>query len=251
MALRAQAATAALAGAALIAATWQALAPIVGLPVWHLYRAQALHAAGVILVLTLVGTHGGARFGSANVVTMLRLALLAFVTALVWEASTPPLAWTAAWIGLAALALDGVDGWLARRGGIASRFGARFDMEVDALLVLALAALVWHHEKAGAWILLAGLLRYLFVVAGWLRPWMRRALPPSQRRRVACVVQIGGLLLALTPAAAPGQSVVIAGVALLVLLHSFGADTLWLWRERLLPPQPAGHQGPTAGWGRA
>ena len=34
------------------------------------------------------------------------------------------------------LLLDGVDGWLARRGGWCSRFGARFDMETDALLVL-------------------------------------------------------------------------------------------------------------------
>ena len=31
----------------------------------------------------------------------------------------------------AALSLDAVDGWLARRCGVASRFGARFDLEVD------------------------------------------------------------------------------------------------------------------------
>ena len=37
------------------------------------------------------------------------------------------------------LALDGLDGWAARRQGLVSAFGARFDMEVDALLILALA----------------------------------------------------------------------------------------------------------------
>ena len=62
--------------------------------------------------------------------------------------------------------LDGVDGWLARRHRIASAFGARFDMEIDALLILALSVLAWRHEKAGAWVVASGLLRYAFVAAG-------------------------------------------------------------------------------------
>ena len=45
-------------------------------------------------------------------------------------------------------ALDGVDGWLARRRGMSSAFGARFDMEIDALLVQVLAILVWRYGKA-------------------------------------------------------------------------------------------------------
>ena len=44
-------------------------------------------------------------------------------------------------------ALDGVDGWLARRSGIASAFGARFDMEIDALLILVLAVLAWRSAR--------------------------------------------------------------------------------------------------------
>jgi phosphatidylglycerophosphate synthase len=40
------------------------------------------------------------------------------------------------------LALDGLDGWLARRFGLASAYGARFDMEVDGFLILVLALLV-------------------------------------------------------------------------------------------------------------
>ena len=39
--------------------------------------------------------------------------------------------------------LDGLDGWLARHAGMASAFGARFDVEVDALLIQALAILAW------------------------------------------------------------------------------------------------------------
>ena len=45
--------------------------------------------------------------------------------------------------------LDGVDGRLARKYGASSRFGARFDMEVDAVLICVLALLAWrNHCKA-------------------------------------------------------------------------------------------------------
>ena len=39
-----------------------------------------------------------------------------------------------------ALALDWVDGQVARRTGTCSAFGARFDMETDAFLILVLSA---------------------------------------------------------------------------------------------------------------
>ena len=39
--------------------------------------------------------------------------------------------------------LDLVDGWVARRTGTASPFGARFDLETDAALILVLSWLVW------------------------------------------------------------------------------------------------------------
>ena len=41
-----------------------------------------------------------------------------------------------------ALALDAVDGWVARRTGTATALGARFDGEVDAFLILALSVYV-------------------------------------------------------------------------------------------------------------
>ncbi len=98
--------------------------------------------------------------------------------------------------------LDGVDGWLARRHGIASRFGARFDMEIDALLILALSVLAWRHDKAGAWVIASGMLRYAFVAAGTVAPWLRGALPPSRRRQTICVIQIAALTLVMLPSVA-------------------------------------------------
>ena len=41
-----------------------------------------------------------------------------------------------------ALLLDAVDGGVARRTGTVSGFGARFDMEVDAFLILVLSGYV-------------------------------------------------------------------------------------------------------------
>ena len=66
-------------------------------------------------------------------------------------------------IGAVALALDGLDGWVARRNNTVSVLGARFDMEVDAFLILVLSVLVVPHARAvGAAI---GLMRYAFVAA--------------------------------------------------------------------------------------
>ena len=76
------------------------------------------------------------------------------------------IAWLAVATVVVVAALDGVDGWLARRDAQASSFGARFDMETDAAFILILSVLVWQHGKAGAWVLGCGLMRYVFVAAG-------------------------------------------------------------------------------------
>ena len=60
-----------------------------------------------------------------------------------------------------ALALDFVDGQVARRTGTTSRLGARFDGEVDAFLILVLS--VYVAPSAGAWVLAIGAARYAFL----------------------------------------------------------------------------------------
>src|SRR5207253_8709552 len=132
----------------------------------------------------------------------------------------------------AATVLDGVDGWAARRLGESSAFGARFDMEVDALLIMVLSILAWRWGKAGAWVIASGLLRYLFVVAGWVWPWMERPLLPSRRRQTVCVIQIAALIAVVLPAVTPPLSTVIAAAALAVLAASFLIDTSWLVLHR-------------------
>lgn len=192
-------------------------------------KALAVFAAIVaVAVSTFLRHHSVLRFGPANQVTTLRALLVACVAGCIGESASASLAWLVIVLGVGATLLDGVDGWLARRTGTTSAFGARFDMEVDALLIMALAILVWQHQKAGAWILAAGLLRYLFVAAGAVWPWMRGPLPRTFRARAICVVQITTLLAAMLPVLPSPASAIVAAAGLVALCYSFAADTLRL-----------------------
>jgi hypothetical protein len=104
-------------------------------------------------------------------------------------------------------------------------------VEVDALLIQALAILAWRYGKAGPWVLLSGLIRYGWVAAGWLLPWMRQPLAPTLRGRIICTVQTAALVLAIVPAIAAPLSAVIAALGLAALCYSFLVDTLRLWRH--------------------
>jgi phosphatidylglycerophosphate synthase len=134
--------------------------------------------------------------------------------------------------GVASAALDGVDGRMARRTGMASAFGARFDVETDALLIMVLSVLVWQYGKAGAWVLVCGLMRYAFVASGWLLPWMAGSLTPTLRGRIVAVGQIVGLGVALAPLVTPPASTLVAAVTAASLTWSFALDVRRLWRQR-------------------
>ncbi|MFL6099756.1 MAG: CDP-alcohol phosphatidyltransferase family protein [Actinomycetales bacterium] len=152
-------------------------------------------AAGAAADLAVFGLYGWAlaRSGAtaprpADYVTLARAALVGGVAALVADAfaGQPHLG---PLVGLAAvaLALDAVDGQVARRTRTASALGARFDMEVDALLILLLSAYV--ARSLGGWVLLIGLARYLLLAAGSLWPWLRRPTPPRYWAKVVAATQ--------------------------------------------------------------
>jgi phosphatidylglycerophosphate synthase len=127
-----------------------------------------------------------------------------------------------------ALALDAVDGHVARRTGTASALGARFDMEVDAVLILVLSVPV--AVSYGWWVLAVGAMRYLFVAATWVAPWLGATLPLSLARKTVAAGQGITLVVAwsgVLPQVATQLSLVLA---LGLLSWSFGRDTVWLWR---------------------
>jgi phosphatidylglycerophosphate synthase len=185
--------------------------------------------AGVVRVAG--AAHPFSLFGPANVVTTLRAMLAGFAAGLVWRPLAPAALWTV--VGLTALMalLDGVDGWLARSTRMASAYGARFDMETDAAFTLVLSVLVWRHDKAGVWVLGCGLMRYAFVAAGWMLPWLAAPLRATRRGRTVAVGQWLGLGVALAPIIPWPASAAVAGVTLAALGWSFAVDVAWLWRQ--------------------
>ncbi|KXS37312.1 MAG: CDP-alcohol phosphatidyltransferase [Halomonadaceae bacterium T82-2] len=174
--------------------------------------------------------------GWANRVTLVRGMLVAMIAgAVVFPEFMASRGGAMAGLALVALLLDGVDGWVARLTHSVSRFGARFDMELDAFFILVLCSALVALDKAGPWVLAIGALRYLFVAAGWYAAWLRRPLPESRRRKVICVWQVATLLTGLLPFAPVPLVALLAGVALVLLVLSFVLDIHWLWRQRHQP----------------
>ena len=171
-------------------------------------------------------------FGAANWVTATRGVIAIFLLALGISGFGQAIGAAARWLAivgaLLALCLDGVDGYLARRLGQVSGFGARFDLETDALTMMALALLVWATNQAGPWVLLSGLMRYIFVMGGWLWPALAMPLPPRKRRQTLCVVQMVALILALIPSVPPFGASLLCLFGLSLLGYSFAADLVWL-----------------------
>ena len=194
-------------------------------------------ACGVVTAVALsrgLDRSGAARLGPADWITLTRATLIGAVAGLVAQsisgaAPVPML------IGLSsvALVLDAVDGQVARRTGSVSELGARFDMEADAFLILALS--VYVSGELGWWVLLIGAARYLFVAFAWVAPWMRRPLPYRSWRKVVAAAQ-GIVLTVAASGVLPGRaSTLVVLVALAMLAESFGRDVRWLYRRRSEP----------------
>jgi len=139
--------------------------------------------------------------------------------------------WAVFWIAGTAFALDGVDGYLARHSGLASRFGARFDMETDAALGAILATWLLLSGAVGPAILILGYLRYAFVLAGWILPALRAPLPEALRRKAICVMQIGALIFITVPGNPCALDTPVTLIASGLLLYSFGVDSFRLLRR--------------------
>jgi phosphatidylglycerophosphate synthase len=193
--------------------------------------------AGIICALTMnaaltrgLRRAGAHALGPADEVTLVRAALVAGVAALTADSFTRsgPATMLVA-LSVAALILDAVDGWVARRTQTASMLGARFDMEVDALLILVLSLYV--ARSAGGWVLAIGTARYAFVAAGWVLPWLRGSLPTRHWCKVVAATQ-GIVLVFATAGVLPARVNEAALVLSLALLtESFGREILWLWRH--------------------
>jgi len=170
-------------------------------------------------------------FGPADWVTLTRATLVGCVAALTTDSfhrSAPVEVLVA--IAIVALVLDALDGQVARRTGSASGLGARFDMEVDAFLILVLS--VYVARSMGAWVLAIGTMRYAFVVASWAVRWMRGPVPQRYWAKVVAATQGVVLVFAAADIVPAPLMVAALAVALALLVESFGRDLGWLWQHR-------------------
>jgi phosphatidylglycerophosphate synthase len=164
----------------------------------------------------------------ANRVTLGRAMLVAGVAALVADGGWRT-AHTSAIVAVStiALVLDAVDGQVARRTHSVTELGARFDMEVDAFLILVLSGFAV--PLVGPWVLAIGAARYAYVAVGWALPWLRRPVPSRYWRKVVAAIQ-GIVLTVAASQLLPTLAISLAlGVALALLAESFGRDVWWQW----------------------
>ncbi len=191
--------------------------------------ARAVRRSPAGAVSWLPGSHG---LGLANLVTLTRAVLVGGVTALVVDrfATGNGDVGVLVVVAAVALALDAVDGQVARRTRTVSVLGARFDMEIDAFLVLVLSAYV--APIVGPAVLAIGAMRYLYVAVGGLLPWLRGPLPTRLSAKVVAAIQGIVLVLAASGLVPSATAAGLVAIALGLLIWSFGHDVVWLWRRR-------------------
>jgi phosphatidylglycerophosphate synthase len=192
----------------------------------------------MVILARINAYHPHDRFGLPNLITLTRAVINCILIGMLVDSprlisdGSEWLGWFFLGAALASLALDGVDGFFARRLGLSSRFGARFDMEVDAMLLMLLAVAAFALGKVGIWVLAIGAIYHVFMLARALWPVLKRELPASMRRKAVCVLQGGALLALTTPFITPPLATVIAAVALGALIWSFAVDIAWLVSNR-------------------
>jgi phosphatidylglycerophosphate synthase len=161
---------------------------VTGSPVWVVLVGMAC-LAGLTLGSWRRWTASG-RFGWANTSTLLRLGLVA------WMPAVPGGRLGVASTAMLVLVLDAADGWLARRFGTAGPFGARFDMETDAWFVAVLGAVLAQSTGLGAWALVPGLWRYIYVLVLGILPACGGEAPRSSLGRSLYAATVLALIAA-------------------------------------------------------
>ena len=162
-----------------------------------------------------------------NLVTYFRLLLPVGAILITWREPLLVLPFA-----VLAFVLDGLDGWLARRRGQATAFGAMFDQEADAYLVLLLCVELVVACNVASWVLIAGALRYVLVLTRLLA-----AGPIAERRSRLGRLIFGFSYLSLVaglvePALA---STLLLPAAVGALVFSFAPDFFAIARTHAAP----------------
>ena len=111
----------------------------------------------------------------ANLITLSRLAMLLVVVAIAYRPVSPMQLWIWPLLSLVFIS-DGLDGWVARRRGEESLFGALFDIAVDRIVELTLWIVLADLDLIPIWIPI------VFVIRGVLVDAIRASQVQADRR---------------------------------------------------------------------
>ena len=202
-------------------------------PAYAAALTAGIFALGSIIVLRGLGIsqyYAHDRLGLCNIITLTRAAGIAVLAGLLL-APVAGLGWGLVAIAGLLLGLDGLDGWAARRARLQSSFGARFDMEADVAFSLTLSALAVAMGQVGAWFLLLGLMRPLFLAAGRVWPALATPLPDARWRKTMAGLQMAGQVVLIAPILSPPASIWLGAAILAAMIASFAVDIRWLLRK--------------------
>ena len=168
--------------------------------------------------------------GLANRLTIFRGLILCILAGfLALNMPEGGLAWIPGLLFIAALILDGLDGYAARLRNETSSFGAFLDPDLDAMGTLIGTLIAIRYGRLPGWYVLAGMAYYVFVFGRWMRK--RRGLPlcplPDRNdRRLASVLQSVFISLALLPGLPLPMTGMPAALVMIPVLAGFIRD----WR---------------------
>lgn len=128
-----------------------------------------------------------------------------------------------------AVALDGLDGWMARKLQIASEYGRILDMEVDHMTTSLLVAISVMIIGISPWLLCLNLLRPLYLLFGKqkLQEKEYRSQAHLLRAKVICILSQILLIINLAPIFSLETKEFLSLINLILLSYSFTVD-LWL-----------------------
>ncbi len=200
---------------------------VLALAVGHLATPEGLGALlaleAVIAFAWLFAEGGRPAKRPANAVTSVRLLVAVVLLAALRPSALPDgVLLTLVALSIVGEATDFFDGLLARRLG-PTAFGARLDMETDALFMLSLSLFAVHHFALPWPIALAGLVRYIVAVPFLLLPEPRFPRVFSMFAKSACAVSALLLVAAILPPGVMPEELrlILASAATVLLLLSF------------------------------
>ena len=128
-----------------------------------------------------------------NWVTFIRLLLL-LVIILFWQKFTSI---ELSYGVFSIVILDFFDGFIAKRFGMKSKFGAVFDAETDAFFVLAISMILVFKHDLSLWLVSMGFLRYIFGLYFLFTPKTKTRESPKIGNRSLYSIIAGGVLVIL------------------------------------------------------